>query len=71
VDDGPEPEGRPAEGQAVAAQAADTAAAVVQVREDLTSAKLELAVHGLRTEAWGLMLIGLGLLLQLVGQLAT
>ena len=37
-------------------------------RADLTKAKLDLAVHGLRTEAVGLALVGLGLLLQPVGR---
>ncbi len=53
--------------QAVQDQAADTAAAVVKVRADLAAAKQDLAVHGLRTEAGGLALVGLGLLIQLVG----
>jgi hypothetical protein len=38
--------------QAVEAKAADTAGAVVKVQADLMDAKRDLAVHGLRTEAW-------------------
>ena len=56
---------------AVEAQATDTAAALAKVQADLSAAKLDLAVHGLRTEAFGLALVGLGLLIQLVGGLVT
>ena len=52
-------------------KARHTATDVRRLRNDLDAAKLDLAVEGLRTEAFGLAMVGLGLLLQLVGGLVT
>ncbi len=43
-----------------------TATDVTRVRADLNAAEMELAVGGLRTEALGLGLVGMGLLIQLL-----
>ncbi len=47
------------------------AADVQQVRDSLSALEVRLTLHGLRTEAFGLGLVGVGLLLQLVGSVVS